>query len=119
MRVMHKDLRETHMVGADTAEKIIDPLISPLMLTLRIGLAGVSDAGEAFDMVRLNPHFGHCLACFAGSGNVLINNRWRRCEPGMAYLTPPGQVHAYRTVPGSRWGFAWIWWTAPRNQSPL
>src|SRR5262245_19556779 len=108
MRVMHKVLRETHMVGGDTPEKIIDPLISPLMRTLRIGLAGVSEAGEGFEMVRLSPHYGHCLACFSGEGHVLINGRWRRCGPGMAYLTPPNQPHAYHTLPNVRWSFSWV-----------
>jgi AraC-like DNA-binding protein len=120
MRVAHKDLRETHLVGADTPEKLIDPPISPLMNALHLGLAGVSDAGEGFEMVRLKPAFGHVVACFSGEGKVLLNGRWQTCGPGMAYLTPPNQPHAYRTIPGVRWGFAWVWWIAPRpGETPL
>ena len=118
MRVAHKDLRETHMVGGDTPEKLIDPPISPLMTALRIGLAGVSDAGEGFEMVRFEPHYGHVLACFSGEGKVLINGRWRTCGPGMAYLTPPRQLHAYHTIPNVRWGFAWVWWDPSRTGEP-
>src|SRR5690349_16638975 len=109
MRELHKDLREKHIVGTDTPEKIIAPTISPLMETFRIGLVGVSDAGEGFDMVRLNPNYGHVIACFSGAGNVLVSGKWQACEPGMAYLTPPFQTHAYHTLPGVRWGFSWIW----------
>jgi len=119
MRVSHNDLRETHIVGDDTPEKIIDPRVSPLMRTFHIGLAGVSDAGEGFDMVRPNPRYGHILACFSGHGRVLVNGRWQRCGPGMAYLTPPGVPHAYHTVRRVRWGFAWIWWHLAPGEPPL
>jgi AraC-like DNA-binding protein len=110
MRDLHKDLREIHMVGTDTPERIILPKISPLMQDLRIGLTGISDAGDGFAMVRHRPSYGHIVACFSGHGMVLINGRWVRCDAGTAYLTPPGVPHAYRTVPGDRWGFSWVWW---------
>lgn len=118
MRLLHKDLRETHIVGSDTPEKIILPKISPLMQELGIGLAGVSDAGRGFEMVRLRPDYGHIVACFSGRGEVWVNGRWQRCTPGTAYLTPPGQPHAYRTLPDVRWGFAWIWWHPFRTGEP-
>jgi AraC-like DNA-binding protein len=110
MRLLRKKLRETHIVGNDTPEKIIHPQISPLMYAFHIGLAGVSDAGRGFRMVRLNPNYGHVLACVRGAGEVLIDNVWRTCGRGMVYLTPPNQVCAYHTIRGKRWGFAWLWW---------
>jgi AraC-like DNA-binding protein len=120
MRSLHKDLRETHIVGSDTPEKIILPKISPLMHDLRIGLAGVSDAGRNFEMVRLRPNYGHIVACFSGHGEVWVDGHWRQCRPGMVYLTPPGQPHAYHTLPGVRWGFAWVWWhPSPTGEPPL
>ena len=100
MRVFPNDLREMHIVGADTPEKIISQKISPLMGTLHIGLAGVSDAGRDFSMVRLKPPYGHVVACFSGRGQVLVDGRWVTCGPGMAYLTPPDMPHAYRTIDG-------------------
>jgi AraC-like DNA-binding protein len=118
MRVSHNDLRETHIVGDDTPEKIILPKVSPLMRAFHIGLAGVSDAGEGFDMVRPSPHYGHILACFSGRGRVLVNGRWQECGPGMAYLTPPAVPHAYHTVRNVRWGFAWIWWHLSTTGEP-
>jgi AraC-like DNA-binding protein len=119
MRVLRKKLRETHIVGNDTPEKIIYPQISPLMDTFHIGLAGVSDAGRGLRMVRLSPSFGHVLACFDGVGEVLINNTWHLCKSGTAYLSPPGQVCAYHSVKGSRWGFAWVWWHPSASEPPL
>src|SRR5688572_19002166 len=94
MRVFHKHLRETHIVGSDTPEKIIAPRVSPLMHTFHIGLVGVSDAGKGFTMARLNPNYGHIVACFSGRGEVLVDGEWKVCTPGSAYLTPPNAPHA-------------------------
>ncbi len=108
------------MVGADTREKIISQKISPLMKALQIGLTGTSDAGRGFAMVRRGPPYGHVLVCYEGRGEVLVDGEWAVCEPGTAYLTPPGMPHAYRTIDGSRWGFAWVWWhPSPTGGPPL
>ena len=118
MRVFHKHLRETHIVGSDTPEKIIAPRVSPLMKTFHIGLVGVSDAGKGFTMVRLKPNYGHIVACFGGKGEVLVDGEWKTCTPGTAYLTPPNVPHAYHTIPGHRWEFAWMWWHVSRGGEP-
>src|SRR5215207_3702149 len=110
MRLLPNDHSKMHIVGDDTPEKIISPKVSPLMRTLRIGLCGVSDAGAGFSMARHNPPYGHVVACYSGAGEVWVDGAWQRCEPGLAYLTGPNHAHAYRTVDGQRWGFAWIWW---------
>lgn len=118
MRLLHKHLREIHIVGSDTPEKIILPKVSPLMRELHIGLAGVTDAGKGFEMARLNPSYGHILACFSGYGHVWVNDRWQQCRPGMAYLSAPGVAHAYHTLPDTRWGFAWVWWHPSHSGEP-
>src|SRR5690349_23985368 len=73
MRDLPKDLREMHIVGRATPEKVISAKVSPLMDSLHIGLAGVSDAGRGFVMARHKPPYGHVLACFAGEGEVMID----------------------------------------------
>src|SRR5688500_2509831 len=118
IRVSREDLCETHSVGTDTPERIIAPEVSPLMHSLHIGLAGVSDAGEGFRMVRPRAHYGHVLACWSGYGEVLVDGKWQKCGPGMAYLTAPSQMHAYHTVPGVRWEFAWVWWHLSNSGEP-
>lgn len=118
MRNLPDDLREMHIIGTDTAEKIISWKVSPLMRTLHIGLAGVSDAGAGFSMVRHDPPYGHVLVGYSGAGEVWIDGGWRPCGPGRAYLTPAHAPHAYRTVDGSRWEFAWVWWHLPTTGEP-
>lgn len=107
-----------HIVGDDTPEKVISWKVSPLMRSLNLGLAGVSDAGTSFAMVRHNPPYGHVLACFAGEGEVWLDGAWQRCTPGLAYLTPPSGAHAYRTIEGTRWEFAWVWWHLSMTGEP-
>ena len=118
MRVLQEHLRETHNIGTDTPERIILPSVSPLMEMLHIELAGLTDAGRGFDIVRLRPHIGQVLACWNGRGEVLVDGKWVECEAGTAYLTPPSQPHAYHTVKGSRWSFAWVLWHAPPGGAP-
>ena len=107
-----------HIIGTDTPEKIISWKVSPLMRTLHLGLAGISDAGEGFSMVRHAPAYGHVLACYAGAGEVWIGGGWEPCTPGLAYLTPPDAPHAYRTVGRDRWEFAWVWWHPSTTGEP-
>jgi AraC-like DNA-binding protein len=118
MRVLQDHLRETHNIGTDTPERILLPGVSPLMEMLHIELAGLSDAGRGFSIVRLNPHVGQVLACWNGRGEVLVNGKWEECGPGTAYITPPGQPHAYQTISGSRWSFAWVLWHNPPSGAP-
>jgi AraC-like DNA-binding protein len=118
MRDTQENLRETHNIGQDTPERIILPSVSPLMDVLHLELAGLTDAGRGFSIVRLTPHVGQVLACWAGGGEVLVDGKWEECGPGTAYLTPPRQPHAYHTVRGSRWSFAWVLWHTPPSGAP-
>jgi len=118
MRVSHEDLRETHNIGDDTPERIILPHVSPLMEMLHMELAGLSDAGRGFNIVRLRPRIGQVLACWEGQGEVLVGGKWQICGPGAAYLTPPLMPHAYHTIEGSRWSFAWVLWHTPPSGAP-
>ena len=75
MRLLQEDLRETHNVGSDTPERIILPEASPLFDTLYIELAGLSDAGKGFSIVRLRPRAGQVLACWGGRGRIKASQR--------------------------------------------
>lgn len=48
------------------------------------------------------------LVCVAGSGAVLVAGQWCRLEPGQAYFTPPGVMHAYRADRTASWELAWV-----------
>lgn len=106
MGKIHFLLREIHQVGSRTRELLIHPEHSPALRHLHIHLAGISHATTGFRFTRLHPKQGQLLVCFRGEGRVWINNAWKACHAGTAYLTPPHQPHAYQS--GPRWEVGWI-----------
>jgi AraC-like DNA-binding protein len=103
-----KDLRQTHIIGDDTPERIVAASACRPLQQTRIVLTGLTDAGRDYFMVRVNPYFEELTVCIGGEGQVLIDGEWRPCTAGQAYLKPPLATHAFRTVGRTRWQFCWI-----------
>ena len=110
MSIIHinTDLRETHMLGAQTREWLISAALCPALVPHGILLAGVSDAGPGFRFVRPAPRWNQLLVCTAGRGWVWAGGEWLCCEAGAAYLTPAGALHAYQAAPDARWEVCWV-----------
>jgi AraC-like DNA-binding protein len=104
---MH-DLSETHQIGANTREWMVGMDTCQPLASYYIRLTGVSDARYGFSFVRNKPEISQILACISGWGEVLIEGEWKPCRAGEAYLTPAGQLHAYRAVADHDWGVCWI-----------
>jgi AraC-like DNA-binding protein len=94
-------------VGDDTRERVVHPSACPPLRTLGLNLCGLSDARHGFSFVRSAWPHTQILACVGGSGEVLVDGRWQPCDAGMAYLTPPEVLHAYRCPRGGSWQVAW------------
>jgi AraC-like DNA-binding protein len=103
---IHNHLREIHRIGGTSSEFLIHPEHCPALNRYAIGLAGVSLAGPAFRFVRHHPIRGQILVCFRGRGRVFVDNQWRRCEAGQAYVSPPARLHAYESL--GQWEVGWI-----------
>jgi len=114
MRSNLHDLRQTHTLGEDTYERYVLPETCPPLTATRMRLAGLSDAGRSYSMVRVRPDFEHMLVCIGGEGRVLVDEEWRPCRTGQAYLGPPGPSHAFRTVGRKRWQFCWVIYQPPK-----
>lgn len=102
-------IREIHHIGDDTPEKGAPLNAHEALRKNGIAFAGTSDAGKGYTMIRPNPRHAHLLACFGGKGHVYINNQWADCTEGHAYLSPPRAPMAFKTIPGNRWKFVWIY----------
>src|SRR5688500_7689755 len=61
MRENSQDLRYAHTLGEDTYERYVLPETCPPLTATRISLAGLSDAGRGYSMVRVRPQFEHML----------------------------------------------------------
>lgn len=114
MREIVKDLIHTHIVGDDTPERIVAAQAYPAMRGTKIDLTGLTDAGRDYLMIRVRPHFEHLLVCLGGEGQVLVDDRWRPCGAGLAYLAPVVATHAFRTVGRRRWRFCWVMYEGPK-----
>lgn len=102
-------LSEIHRVGSDTVEHRITRSGCPTLWDRGIGMAGISDAGSDFEFVRSDPHFTQILVTTAGRGQALIDGDWATLTKGWAYVTPPGQLHAYHTDGNlGEWEVAWV-----------
>ena len=103
---INTDLRETHIIGSQTREKMVSPSLCPPLAAEGIVLVGLSEASPDFQFVRLSPRWGQILVCLSGMGRVWVDNSWKSCGPGLAYVTPPNITHAYAAE--TRWNVCWL-----------
>ncbi|GCE46028.1 AraC-like DNA-binding protein [Thermosporothrix hazakensis] len=111
------DLRETHIVGADTDEQMVGKQACPALGFYRIQLTGISKALPPFRFVRVRPSMSQILVCLSGCGSVLIDGQWTPCTRGMAYVTPPDCLHAYHAE--SAWEICWITYNEDPPGQPM
>lgn len=102
------DLCETHLIGSHTHEQIVGKQACQAFALHRIALVGISQAQTPFRFVRERPATSQVLLCLEGWGMILVENEWRRCTPGTAYLTPPGVLHTYHAVEEVPWTVCWV-----------
>ncbi len=106
---INSNLRERHIIGTQTRERMVSAQICSSLARRGIYLVGISEASSSFFFARPSPIFCQILVCLSGSGLLYSGGEWLRCEPGMAYLTPTGKPHAYRCLPdGQLWEIAWV-----------
>lgn len=108
MLMMHNELREIHMVGSRSREWRLDWHGCPPMAACGIRWAGWTEARRGYRFVRKRHQFAGLLVCDGGLGKVLIHDTWRPCGAGMAYLLPPGLLHAYHADSPGPWRICWV-----------
>jgi AraC-like DNA-binding protein len=101
-------LRETHIIGASTRERIVSHHVCKTMPLYGIYLTGLSSAHSDFRFVRQRPAISQILVCLSGEGKVLVDGQWKCCSEGMAYITPPGTLHAYYATGEHPWEICWV-----------
>ncbi|SRR5579884_3999585 len=102
------NIRETHIIGARTRERIVSRHVCQALSFYGIYLTGLSTAFPDFRFVRQQPAISQILVCLSGEGNVLVDGQWKCCNSGMAYITPPGNLHAYYAVGEDPWEICWV-----------
>lgn len=59
------------------------------------------------------------LACFKGSGLVLVDGSWHRIRAGEACLLPPFVMNSLRCEEGTPWHFSWVRYLESREVNPI
>jgi AraC-like DNA-binding protein len=109
------------IVRADRAEQRAWLRNAPVCSALALrGIAhvGVASATHPYEVARPKLSGMFVMACVGGSGEVLLENRWRKFRRGQACLAPPFVPNAYRCVPGVRWEIVWVRYVQPPTRRP-
>jgi AraC-like DNA-binding protein len=84
-----------------------------------IAHVGWADARHPYRVVRRDLSGTFLMACTAGEGRVWLDGKWQKFCERQACLAPPHVVHAYGSVPGKRWEFAWVRYQEPAGRRPI
>lgn len=95
---------------------------APVCTTL--GRRGISHVGVAcaihpYEVKRPSLNGMFVMACVAGQGEVLLENRWRKFGAGTACLAPPRAPNAYRCTHEGAWEFVWVRYLQPPARRPI
>lgn len=109
LRQTSPELVDTGVIGERTRERITHRPAGPAMQARGMRVAGLSEVFAPYCMVRTRPILSQVLVCYGGEGRAWSEGQWVPITPGMAYLSPPLQTHAfYATSTTTVWEFAWV-----------
>ena len=127
MSVPHEGLSDIHILGDQTRYQVVradghdsrgwlsQAPVCPLLSQHHILHVGLMFAKPPFKIVRTDQSGTFFLACFAGSGSILVDGDWKAVKPETACLLPPHGVNALRTGSSKMWHFAWVRYYEPRG----
>lgn len=104
----HKNIREKHIIGNQTRERIVYGDSCSAMAEIGMVMAGISVAPLGFEFARYAPKNFQFLGCLAGQGEVCIAEKAFICTTNQAYITPVAGPHAYRATRKKPWQVCWV-----------
>jgi AraC-like DNA-binding protein len=91
----------------------------PALNQYQIVHVGIMEAVAPTRVVRTKQTTTYFLACFGGSGKVLIDGEWRPCGQGSACLLPAHTLNGFEASPGAKWEFCWVCYRQPETMRPI
>lgn len=113
------ELSETTILGAQTKIWKVSAGECPALANRHIAHVAVANAESPFEMVRMDLSGTYLLACFGGSGRILMDGRWLAVKSGWATIAPPHVVLAFHADTGKRWDVVWVRYQQPADQKPV
>ncbi len=104
----HNELLETHILGDDTLQFVVQAEECPPLERRFIKHVGIGDGATPLHIVRTHLSGAYLHGTIAGEGRVLLDGRWQTQRPGMTSLAPAHVLHAFRAVSSHRWKYCWV-----------
>lgn len=121
MRTPPEFFRETHLIGRNCQEHMLDSAHFPVLRNAPFIWVGESLLRAPYRMVRLRSVHSHIVVSIAGRGRTLIDGRAADWKPGQVLLAPVGVHHAFEIAGDGPWQIAWVFYddTATRPVLPM
>lgn len=117
MSTQHEDLLETHIVGEDTWQWVVQAKDCQALAQKHISHVGVGDAAVPYRIVRTDLSGAYVHGTVGGQGRMLLDGRWRMARAGMTSFAPAHALHAFHAVPSTRWQYCWVRYMSSSSRS--
>ncbi len=101
-------LSETHLIGENCAEHMIDEADFPILRNAPFRWVGWSELKPPYRLVRRCSVHSHIVVCLRGRGRALVGDQVREWRPGQVLLAPVGVHHAFEIAGAGPWKIAWV-----------
>jgi len=113
------ELAETSVLGEKTTLYKVSSRDCPALNNHHISHVAIAQAAPPFEMIRMDLPGTYMMACFGGSGRMLLDGRYQRVKEGWAAIAPPHALLAFHAEPGKTWDIAWVRYQQPPDQKPV
>lgn len=93
--------------------------VCPVLAQHDIAHVGLMEARKPFELVRHDQSGTYMMACYEGSGRVLVDGNWHEMTAGQACLLPPFVMNSFRCDSDKPWKFSWVRYRETRERQPI
>ena len=111
---MDLDLRETHILGRRTYQRLVLTTACPGLAESGVSECGLSLCDQDFTVLQNRPTGAVLMLVLEGSGAVLVEGGWQPVQGGHAYFAPAGLRRGWRAAQPD-WHIGWLTWAEGRT----
>lgn len=101
---------ETHMIGPDCRQHMLDCEHFPSLRAAPFIWLGYSELRQPYRMVRNASVHSHIVVPLSGCGRTVVDGELVDWQPGQVLLGPVGVHHAFEAVGVEPWCLAWVFY---------
>ena len=106
---MDDDLRDTHILGRKTYQRLVSAANQAALATEGLAECGLSLSDEGFAVVQSRPAAAVLVLILDGAGELLVDGGWQPAAGGTVYLAPAVMRRGWRGRQRD-WHIAWLAW---------